>query len=272
VPSGAGVLAHRFGDLEADALDTAIDLNHPAVKPFLAHRCVHNELTQLWIGREWDHQKCAPPAPGRLQQHPGFESRHLESRPKAAARLDLEVSAGWASPSSRDLWGGDALMLSTGAAETLDLTASSTSRLHLPLACRPAQRPPSVRILWGSSPRPAAAGAAAPTASTLFGLPPVPPAASLRLTLPRELGSVVASQASVRAAVASQVVDRHPAAVDAVLQLFLLRVPLHVVRRCHLQETPRERRQLVGHRDRHLHLHAGCVLLTGATPTLRFTF
>jgi hypothetical protein len=32
-------------------------------------------------------------------------------RPKAAARLDLEVSAGWAIPSSRGLWGGDALLL-----------------------------------------------------------------------------------------------------------------------------------------------------------------
>jgi hypothetical protein len=36
----------------------------------------------------------------------GLESRHLESRAKAAARLDLEVSAGWANPLSRGLWGG----------------------------------------------------------------------------------------------------------------------------------------------------------------------
>ena len=36
----------------------------------------------------------------------GLESRHLESRPKAAARLDLEVSAGWARAGSRGLWGG----------------------------------------------------------------------------------------------------------------------------------------------------------------------
>jgi hypothetical protein len=42
-----------------------------------------------------------------------------ESRPKAAARLDFEVSAGWLRPSSRGLWGGDALLLSTGAAGTL---------------------------------------------------------------------------------------------------------------------------------------------------------
>jgi pentatricopeptide repeat protein len=46
----------------------------------------------------------------------GLESRHLESRPKAAARLVLEVSAGWPSSSSRGLWGGDALLLSTGRA------------------------------------------------------------------------------------------------------------------------------------------------------------
>ena len=45
----------------------------------------------------------------------GLETRHLESRAKAAARLDLEVSAGWVSLSSRDLWGGDALLLSTAS-------------------------------------------------------------------------------------------------------------------------------------------------------------
>ena len=43
----------------------------------------------------------------------GLESRHLESRPYASARLDLEVSAGWVSPPSRGLWGGEALLLST---------------------------------------------------------------------------------------------------------------------------------------------------------------
>jgi hypothetical protein len=46
----------------------------------------------------------------------GLESRQLESRRKEAARLDLEVSAGWVSPSSRGLWGGDALLPSTRAA------------------------------------------------------------------------------------------------------------------------------------------------------------
>ena len=42
----------------------------------------------------------------------GLES--LESRAKAAARLDLEESVGWANPSSRGLWGGDALALQQG--------------------------------------------------------------------------------------------------------------------------------------------------------------
>jgi hypothetical protein len=46
----------------------------------------------------------------------GLTSRHLESRAKASARLVLKVSAGWLSPSSRGLRGGDALLLSTGAA------------------------------------------------------------------------------------------------------------------------------------------------------------
>jgi hypothetical protein len=56
------------------------------------------------------HYRCPVPDPYRSV---GFcESRHLESRPKASARLDLEVSAGWANPSSRGMWGGDAVLLS----------------------------------------------------------------------------------------------------------------------------------------------------------------
>ena len=41
-----------------------------------------------------------------------LESLHLESRPKAQARLGLEVSVRWRSPSSCGLWNGDALLLS----------------------------------------------------------------------------------------------------------------------------------------------------------------
>jgi hypothetical protein len=42
----------------------------------------------------------------------GFGS--LESKANAEARLDLEASVGWVSPSSRGMWGGDALLCSTG--------------------------------------------------------------------------------------------------------------------------------------------------------------
>jgi hypothetical protein len=52
------------------------------------------------------------------EQQPGLsvvpwveKALHLESRPKAAARLDIGVSVGWVSQSSRGLWGGDALLL-----------------------------------------------------------------------------------------------------------------------------------------------------------------
>jgi hypothetical protein len=45
-----------------------------------------------------------------------WKAADLDSRAKAAATLDLEVSVGWVSPSSLGLWGGHALLLSTGAA------------------------------------------------------------------------------------------------------------------------------------------------------------
>jgi hypothetical protein len=52
----------------------------------------------------------APPSPGL-----GF-GKLPESRPRVIARLDLEVSVGWAGPSSHGLCGGNALLLSTGVA------------------------------------------------------------------------------------------------------------------------------------------------------------
>jgi hypothetical protein len=58
----------------------------------------------------------------------GFGKPPLESRPKTAARLDLEVSEGQVSPTSCGLWGGDALLLSAGclpATETETLTPLS---------------------------------------------------------------------------------------------------------------------------------------------------
>ena len=55
--------------------------------------------------------------PGRRPTSAGMNlvGLGLESRPKESARLDREVSVGWASPSSRGLCGGDALLLSSVA-------------------------------------------------------------------------------------------------------------------------------------------------------------
>jgi hypothetical protein len=60
---------------------------------------------------------CSPVC-AALTHTEGLESRHLESRAKASARLDLEVPARWVSPSSRGLWGGDALLLTPVLLET----------------------------------------------------------------------------------------------------------------------------------------------------------
>jgi hypothetical protein len=51
----------------------------------------------------------APRSRANLSPRAKPESRHLESTPKASARLVIEVSARWSSASSRALWGGDAL-------------------------------------------------------------------------------------------------------------------------------------------------------------------
>ena len=49
----------------------------------------------------------------RPSPYVGFGKPPPRKGPNAAARLDHEVSAGWASPSSHGLCGGDALLLST---------------------------------------------------------------------------------------------------------------------------------------------------------------
>ena len=55
-----------------------------------------------------------PPPPPQLSGHLGFgKSQGAENRAKASARLDLEVSAGWASPASRGLWGWPRFTAST---------------------------------------------------------------------------------------------------------------------------------------------------------------
>jgi hypothetical protein len=61
----------------------------------------------LWVVHWCSPKPCS-------HEPPGLESRLLESRPKTEARLDLEVSAGRASPSSRGLWGGAAPFLTGG--------------------------------------------------------------------------------------------------------------------------------------------------------------
>ena len=63
----------------------------------------------------------------RLHPHLGEGSN--PKTPKAEARLVLQVSAWWASPSSRGLWGGDAPLLSTGALES-DPNLSLTQVIH----------------------------------------------------------------------------------------------------------------------------------------------
>jgi hypothetical protein len=67
---------------------------------------------------------CAGCAAGRAHSRMRVEGvfrfgKPLESRPKASARLDLEVSAGWASSFARGLWGGVALLPSSLETETL---------------------------------------------------------------------------------------------------------------------------------------------------------
>jgi hypothetical protein len=57
----------------------------------------------------------------------GLESRQLESRAKALARLDLEVSAGWARPTSRGLWGGSAGAQRRASARANSSSSSSSS-------------------------------------------------------------------------------------------------------------------------------------------------
>jgi hypothetical protein len=57
-------------------------------------------------------------------------------QPRELARLDIEVSAGWVSPSSRGLCGGHALLLSTrrwvwkAATSKADKAATRSGRVH----------------------------------------------------------------------------------------------------------------------------------------------
>jgi hypothetical protein len=62
------------------------------------------EIMGFWRDRPMQvPQHVIPPTPARTL-HLGFGKPPLESRATAAARLGLEVCAGWARPSSRCLW------------------------------------------------------------------------------------------------------------------------------------------------------------------------
>jgi hypothetical protein len=63
--------------------------------------------TALWL---WNP---ALRAPTHTHTSHSLQGWGLESRPKAAARLVLDVSAGGASPSSRGVWSGGVLLPST---------------------------------------------------------------------------------------------------------------------------------------------------------------
>ena len=103
-------------------ITVALDLLDHA--PSLHRRNVHGIRVDGRLGRQnlltdagrargqLQHLLVVCPSPQRDVQQ-SQPSRHLESRAKAAARLGLEVSAGRASSSSRGLWDGDALLLST---------------------------------------------------------------------------------------------------------------------------------------------------------------
>jgi hypothetical protein len=115
--------------------------------------------------------------------------------PRQAARLDLEVSAGWASPSSHGLWGGDTLLLSSkqgegqGSRAPKDTSHTTPSHVgmrdthaHTQLCAHPPQqgrrccavhtcgRPSGWRRLV-LGPRPRTDRCGAPTRRRWFGVP-----------------------------------------------------------------------------------------------------
>jgi hypothetical protein len=70
-----------------------------------------------WRGSAFDPMDLRAGAPrrtsrnsGRVMVEVGFGKPPPRKQTQAAARLVLEVSAGWVSQSSRGLWGGDALL------------------------------------------------------------------------------------------------------------------------------------------------------------------
>jgi hypothetical protein len=97
-------------------------------------------FTRRMTSRRSTRCSCAP-RPSSSCRRCGLES-HLESRPDAKARLGLEVSAGWASPFNRGLWGGrrsaalhrQPLATSLSTIVPRHLRPSPPSSLHLSLS------------------------------------------------------------------------------------------------------------------------------------------
>jgi hypothetical protein len=81
----------------------------------------------------------------------------VRKQTQAAARLDLDVSAGWASPSSRGMCGGDAMLFSTGAAkpkprEHLPTSGNCMGILRLSSTVKVSTTPkPSRGLSWAST-------------------------------------------------------------------------------------------------------------------------
>jgi hypothetical protein len=91
-----------------------------AVVPFAFGKVGVDQLKQVGVGAVCLVHSLVL-APSSSTRHTvirvGLESRHVESRAKAA-RLDLEAAVGWVCPSSHGLWGVNTLLPSTRAVKT----------------------------------------------------------------------------------------------------------------------------------------------------------
>jgi hypothetical protein len=107
VGSGGSLWRSGLGK-EIDAHDVVLRVNQAPTVGYESHvgRRTHVRLLNNRWSMKYSHDRQSASA-----------VRLLESRPKAAARLDVEVPAGWVWTSSRGLWGGDALLLSTAPLE-----------------------------------------------------------------------------------------------------------------------------------------------------------
>jgi hypothetical protein len=81
----------------------------------------------------------------------GFGKPPLEEQDQDRSKIGSWSSAGWASPSSCGLWGGDALLLSTGAAEIETLPHGATSIPTTETAAPDVHSVTQERPLWAQS-------------------------------------------------------------------------------------------------------------------------